>query len=65
MCVCVCVWGGVGWAGGGGGGASCLELLLMPLGGSGGMPHRKHSAFSCSKIASAWCNLIGGKLVSS
>ena len=23
---------------GGGGGASCLELLLIPLGGSGGMP---------------------------
>ena len=25
--------------GGGGGGASCLELLVTPLGGSGGMPH--------------------------
>ena len=44
--------------------SSCFELLLMPLGGSGGMPPRKLLAFSCSEIG-FWCNLIGGKLVSS
>ena len=37
MCVCVCVCVGGGGGGGGGGGASCLELLLTPLGGSVGM----------------------------
>ena len=35
------------------GGASYLELPLMPLGGSGGMPPQEIFDFSCPEIASA------------
>ena len=35
-----------------------LELFLMPLGGSGGMPPRKFLAFSCSEIASGAISLV-------
>ena len=38
--------------------ASCLKLLLTPLGGSGGMPPRKFLAFSCSEIASGAILLV-------
>ena len=45
-------WGG----GGGGGGASCLELLLTPLGESEGMTI--FFAFLCSDIVSGAISLV-------